>query len=97
MEESNFSSVLESGKPSFYDIILPKLIQVAKRIYEENWVRVSCCLSGALIILSCECHFKIVDRDVSLLVHILVNIRGLRLRLPRFKKSIRCHTIGFNK
>ncbi len=40
MEESVSVSVPEKVEPIPEEIVLPKLIQVAKRVYEENWVNI---------------------------------------------------------
>lgn len=38
MEESGNFTTLENTEPVANEIVLPKIIQLARRIYEENWV-----------------------------------------------------------
>lgn len=43
MEENpSFGAAAVKEEPEVEEIVLPKLIQVAKRIYEENWVGSRC-------------------------------------------------------
>lgn len=41
MEENSSFGAADKVEPESEEIVLPKFIQVAKRVYDENWVRIS--------------------------------------------------------
>lgn len=40
LEESNNSFVTEKLESETYELILPKLMHISKKIYDENWVSI---------------------------------------------------------